>query len=99
MVTTPRAEAASQARSRGSRAMPSTATMALSMPAAASAMAAPRKAASATAVSASNTPAACSAEYSPRDSPAAASGTMPFSASTAVSPAAKATMQGWLYCV
>ena len=70
--------------------------MALSRPAAASSMARPRKATSFTAVAASNTPAAWRAEYSPRDSPAATAGSMPFSRSTAVMPAAKATMQGWV---
>ena len=46
-----------------------------------------------------NPPAQYRAEYSPRLSPAAQSGTMPSSASTAVTPAAKATMQGWVYSV
>ena len=57
-------------------------------------MAFPRNATTFTAVFASNTPAAYRAEYSPRDRPAAAAGTIPFSASTSVSPAAKATIQG-----
>ena len=46
-----------------------------------------------------NTPAASSAEYSPRESPAVYAGCTPFSASTAVTPQAKATMQGWVYWV
>ena len=70
--------------------------MALSRPAAACSIALPRKATSLTAVAASKTPAAWRAEYSPRDSPAATAGTMPFSRSSAVTPAAKATMQGWV---
>ena len=73
--------------------------MAEGRPAAASSMALPRKATSSTAVTASKTPAAWRAEYSPRDSPAAAEGTTPCSRSTAVSPAANATMQGWVYRV
>ena len=44
-----------------------------------------------------NTPAHWRAEYSPRLRPAATSGMIPFSRSTAVTPAAKATMQGWVY--
>ena len=47
----------------------------------------------------SNTPAAWRAEYSPRLRPAAHLGTMPSSCSRAVTPAAKATMQGWVYRV
>lgn len=46
-----------------------------------------------------NTPAHWRAEYSPRERPAAYSGTMPRSASRAVMPAAKATIQGWVYSV
>ena len=63
------------------------------------AMAFPRKATSSTAVLESNAPAAWRAEYSPRLRPAATSGMIPFSRSTAVTPAAKATMQGWVYWV
>ena len=70
--------------------------MALSRPAAASSMARPRKATSRMAVAASQTPAAWRAEYSPRERPAATAGVIPRSRSTAVSPAAKATMQGWV---
>ena len=73
--------------------------MALSWPWAASSMAFPRKATRRTAVSASKTPAACRAEYSPRERPAAAEGVIPLSRSTAVTPTAKATMQGWVYRV
>ena len=62
-------------------------------------MAAPRKAASATACTGPNTPAAHSAEYSPKLSPAAAAGFAPACSSTCVTPAAKATMQGWVYRV
>ena len=62
-------------------------------------MAFPRKAAREMAVCVSNPPAAARAEYSPKDRPATKSGTMPISFSTAVSPAAKATIQGWVYRV
>ena len=62
-------------------------------------MAFPRNATSSTAVAGEKTPAHWRAEYSPRLSPATISGRIPFSASTSVIPAAKATIQGCVYSV
>src|SRR5699024_6135885 len=76
-----------------------TAVMPHARPSLAFAIALPRKATSSTAVFASKTPAHSSAEYSPSERPAAKAGATPASRNIAVTPAAKATMQGWVYWV